>query len=101
MRVAYLTTGAVDIISAPPPKDFVRLKTLPGLKGEAKPMFGGWFVMGTNTKKAPFDDVNARKAVSQAIDRKVIAEKVFYGLLDPSAIPAPQRGGGTARKPTI
>ena len=92
VRVAYLTTGAVDIISAPPPKDFVRLKTLPGLKGEAKPMFGGWFVMGTNTKKAPFDDVNARKAVSQAIDRKVIAEKVFYGLLDPSAIPAPPKG---------
>lgn len=92
VRVAYLTTGQVDIISAPPPKDFVRLKNVPGLKGDDKPMYGGWFVMGTNTKKAPFDDVHTRKAVSQAIDRKVIAEKVFYGLLDPSAIPAPPKG---------
>jgi len=92
VRVAYLTTGEVDIISAPPPKDFVRLKNVAGLHGDDKPMLGGWFVMGTNTKKAPFDDVHARKAVSHAIDRTVIAQKVFYGLLDPSAIPAPPRG---------
>jgi len=92
VRVAYLTTGQVDIVSAPPPKDFSRLKSLPGIRGDEKPMLGGWFVMGTNNKKPPFDDLHARKAVSHAIDRVAIAQKVFYGLLDPSAIPAPPRG---------
>ncbi len=92
VRVAYLITGQVDIVSAPPPKDFVRLKSMSGLQGADKPMLGGWFVMGTNTKKPPFDDVYARKAVSHAIDRVAIAQKVFYGLLDPSAIPAPPKG---------
>ena len=92
VRVAYLTTGQVDIISSPPPKDFLRLKNLPGLRGGDKLMLGGWFVMSTNTKKAPFTDLHARKAVSHAIDRSVIAQKVFYGLLDPSAIPAPSKG---------
>jgi peptide/nickel transport system substrate-binding protein len=92
VRVAYLTTGQVDIISAPPPKDFGRLKALRGIRGDSKPMLGGFFLMGTNNKKPPFDDINARKAVSHAIDRAAIAQKVFYGLLDPSAIPAPPRG---------
>lgn len=90
VRVAYLMTGQADIISAPPPKDFVRLKTLPGLKGETKATMGGWFFLVTNTKKAPFDDVNIRKAVSHAIDRSAVA-RVFYGLVDPSAIPAPPK----------
>src|SRR5207247_7041820 len=67
VRVAYLTTGQVDIISAPPPKDFNRLKSLPGIRGDSKPMLGGFFLMGLNNKKPPFDDLNARKAVSHAI----------------------------------
>ena len=92
VRVAYLVTGQVDVVSAPPPKDFVRLRALPGLKGESKPTMGGWLFLMTNTKKAPFDDVNARKAVSHAIDRAAIAKNVYYDLVDPVAIPAPPRG---------
>jgi peptide/nickel transport system substrate-binding protein len=92
VRVAYLMTGNVDIVSAPPPKDFVRLKTMPGLKGESKPTMGGWFFLMTNTKKPPFDDVNVRKAISHAIDRTALAKSVYYGLVDPVAIPAPPRG---------
>ena len=92
VRVAYLTTGNVDVISAPPPKDFVRLKTMAGIKGESKPTMGGWFFLMTNTKKPPFDDVNVRKAISHAIDRQTIAKRVYYDLVDPVAIPAPPRG---------
>ena len=29
--VAYLLTGQVDLISAPPPREFNRLKTMPGI----------------------------------------------------------------------
>jgi peptide/nickel transport system substrate-binding protein len=88
-RVAYLTTGEAQIISAPPPREFERLKTVPGISTGSKIAIGGMWFMQTNTKKAPFDDVNFRKAVSCAIDRKKIAQDVFYGLLDPSAVPAP------------
>jgi peptide/nickel transport system substrate-binding protein len=91
-RVAYLLTGDVDIISAPPPREFNRLKTLPGITGAARPTLGGALLMYTNNLKPPFDDVNFRKAVACSIDRKTIGEKVYYGLLDPSSVPAPPSG---------
>ena len=92
VRVAYLMTGQVDVISAPPPREFNRLKTFAGIAGESQPTLGGWFAMITNTQKPPFDDVNFRRAVSSAIDRQAIADKVYYGLLEPSGVPAPPRG---------
>ncbi len=91
-RVAYLLTGQVDVISAPPPREFNRLKTMPGVAGASRPTLGGALLMYTNTLKPPLDDVNFRKAIACAIDRKTIGEKVYYGLLDPSAVPAPPRG---------
>jgi len=92
VRIASLVTGRVDIISAPPPKDFAQLKNKPGLKGDSTPSLGTWLVLLANTKKAPFDDVNARRAIAQALDREAIAKHVFYGLVDPVSIPAPSRG---------
>ena len=88
-RLAYLMTGQAQIISAPPPRDFVRLKTTPGIQTGSKVALGGMWFMQTNNRRAPFDDVNFRKAVSCAIDRKAIAQDVLYGLLDPTATPAP------------
>jgi peptide/nickel transport system substrate-binding protein len=88
-RLAYLMTGQSQIISAPPPRDFERLKTAPGIRTGSTVALGGMWFMQTNTRRAPFDDVNFRKAVSCAIDRKAIARDVLYGLLDPTATPAP------------
>lgn len=88
-RVAYLTTNQAQIISAPPPREFERLKTAPGISTGNKVAVGGMWFMQTNTKRAPFDDVNFRKAVSCSIDRQKIAKEVFYGLMDPSSVPAP------------
>src|SRR5438309_891545 len=73
-RVAYLMTNQAQIISAPPPREFERLKTAPGIMTGNKVAVGGMWFMQTNTKRAPFDDVNFRKAVSCAIDRKKIAK---------------------------
>ena len=88
-RIAYLMSGQVDIISAPPPRDFQRLQKQRGLKAASVPTGGGWFSLMTNTSRAPFDDVHFRRAVACAIDRKTISEKVYLGLLDPCAVPAP------------
>jgi peptide/nickel transport system substrate-binding protein len=91
-RIAALLTGQVDILSAPPPKDFAQLKAIPGIVGGDKATLGGWLFAATNTLKPPFDDVNLRKAVAHAIDRNSIAQNVYYGLVDPCSIPAPPRG---------
>lgn len=91
-RIAAVMTGEVDIISAPPPKDFARLKSTPGLAGGDKPSLGGWLFLATNTLKPPFDDVNFRRALAHAIDRDSIAKDVYYGLVDPASIPAPPHG---------
>lgn len=88
-RVAYLLGGQADIIGAPPARDFQRLKTRKGIQGETRATLGGWSVILLNTAKPPFDDVNFRRAVAHAIDRKTITEKIYYGLVEKSAIPAP------------
>lgn len=91
-RVAYLLTGQSDIISAPPPREFDRLKSMAGVTGATRPTLGGAFILYSNTLKPPLDDLNFRKAISCAIDRKTIAEKVYFGLMDPTSVPAPPRG---------
>jgi peptide/nickel transport system substrate-binding protein len=88
-RVAYLLSGQADIIGEPPPREFSRLKTRKGIQGGSVPTLGGWTVMLQNPTKPPFDDVNFRRAVAHAVDRKTIAEKIYYGLVEPSSIPAP------------
>jgi peptide/nickel transport system substrate-binding protein len=88
VRAAYLATGQAQIISAPPPHQMAELARTPGVKVGRKTALGGLWFMQTNTAKKPFDDVNFRKAVSCAIDRKKLSEEVFYGLISPSAVPA-------------
>jgi peptide/nickel transport system substrate-binding protein len=88
-RVAYLRTNQAQIISAPPPRDFQQLSKEPGIQTAHTVAIGGMWFMQLNNRRAPFDDVNFRKAISCSIDRKGIAKDVFYGLMDPTATPAP------------
>src|SRR6476661_3046385 len=88
-RLAYLKTGDIDIMSAPRPADFASLKNQPGIEAASRLALGGWFFLMTNTKKPPFDDVNVRRAIACAIDRDMLASKVYYGLVTPTTIPAP------------
>ncbi|WP_428533821.1 ABC transporter substrate-binding protein [Rhodopila sp.] len=88
-RVAFLLAGQADIIGAPPAREFSRLKTRRGIQGGEVPTLGGWTVMFQNPGKPPFDDIEFRRCIQHAVDRKTIAEKIYYGLLEPSGIPAP------------
>ena len=40
--------------------------------------------IGFNVNMPPFDDVNFRKALSYAVDKEIIAEKIYSGLTKPS-----------------
>jgi peptide/nickel transport system substrate-binding protein len=88
-RVAYLLGGQADIIGAPPPRDFARLKSRPHVAGDTRATLGGWSVLLLNNTRPPFDDVEFRRAVAHAVDRKTICDKIYYGLVEKSAIPAP------------
>ncbi len=88
-RMAYLLTGQVDIISAPSPKDFSKLKSEGKVKVDATLALGGWFFLMTNNKSAPFDDINVRRAIACGIDRKAIAKQVYYNMVEPASVPAP------------
>src|SRR5882672_5996166 len=88
-RVAYLLGGQADIIGAPPARDFARLKTRPHIAGETRATLGGWSVILLNNANPPFDDINFRRALAHAIDRKTITEKIYYGLVEAAAVPAP------------
>ncbi len=73
----YLTayeSGSIDVISAPPTEEIPRLIA-------EDPTFyilpqDGTYYYCFNTEKAPFDNLNVRKALSLAIDRKAICETV-------------------------
>ncbi|QXM06508.1 peptide ABC transporter substrate-binding protein [Crassaminicella indica] len=69
--------GEIDIIDDLPTQEIPRLKA-------ENPTFMIWPEVGTyyyifNVTKAPTDDVRVRKALSLAIDRKAIVEKVTKG----------------------
>jgi peptide/nickel transport system substrate-binding protein len=88
-RVAYLLSGQADIISVPPPRDFARLKQRRGIQGDARPTLGGWSFIALNNAKPPFDDVNFRRFMAHAIDRKTINERVYHGMVETASVPAP------------
>jgi len=90
-RVAYLLTKQVDIIGAPPPRDFARLSKQRGINGGLLPTLGGWSVLLMNNARPPFDDINFRKAVAYAVDRKTLADKAYFGMVDPCTVPAPRQ----------
>lgn len=95
-RVAALLAGDVDAISKPPTQDLPRLKGDPnitvasGLSNrviylhfdhEQEPTPG---IKGTNGKN-PFKDIRVRQAVSKAIDRNAIVDKIMGGVAVPAA----------------
>ncbi len=78
-------TGKIDVTS-------VSLDYIDKVTDEAGPFYRelrvipelGFFYMGFNCAKPPFDDVNIRRAFSQAIDKDKLASLVFRGMVQPA-----------------
>ena len=90
-RIASLLSGTADVVGAPPARDFLRLVAQGGaVSGASKPALGAAMLMMHNCAVAPFDDVEFRRAVAKAFDRAAIAERLYGGLLEPTAVLVPR-----------
>ncbi len=78
-RVAALKTGEVDVIQKVASYMIPTLATDPNVQvkscASTRPM---WLELNVN--KPPFDDVNVRRALNYAIDKKLLVDKLTGGL---------------------
>ena len=107
-RVAALLAGDVDLIEDPPTSDLARLRKEPKLAlSEAVSSRVIYIAMDQfaeptpgipNTEgKNPLKDKRVRQALSQAIDRKGIVDKIMEGVALPAGDFLPSPAFGTAK----
>lgn len=81
-QLAAFEAGALDIVDSLPYRDLIRLQMDPKYSvTDGSAGFG--FLLSLNTTFPPLDNQKVRQALNYAIDRKRIAETVFFGLADP------------------
>lgn len=111
-RVAALLSGDVDLIEDPPTDDLTKLKSDPKLTVaqavSSRLVFIHFDTFGPTTPsvtgtdgKNPFKDKRVREALSIAIDRAAIVDKVMAGVGLPAAdfLPYPMFGTSKDTKP--
>jgi peptide/nickel transport system substrate-binding protein len=76
--VAALKTGEVDLVNYAAPQFVGDLRKDPKLTGLSA-VGGNWVCMHMNLAKEPFSDKALRKAVTFAVDRKDMLDKVEFG----------------------
>jgi peptide/nickel transport system substrate-binding protein len=78
-RILAARSGAADIAQQIPYSQVSTLQSTPGVKMLIGPEWGASFVV-FNRAKAPFNDVNVRKALLYATPREEIIKSVYKGL---------------------
>jgi peptide/nickel transport system substrate-binding protein len=76
-RVNAMTTGGGDFATEASWASIAKIESA-GLQAETLETGGGQFI-GMNVRKAPFDDVRARRALALAVDREGIDAAVYNG----------------------
>lgn len=84
--VAAMLGGQVDGMSTCPFQFLPRLKANPNIQvfGDIE---GNYSFVGMNCRKAPFDDINLRRAVAYCIDRDSLIKQAYFGLGIPAYTP--------------
>lgn len=80
-REAALRSGEADLIMNPPVTDLEALENDPKIEVLKAPSDRGIFV-AFNNSKPPFNDVNVRRALNYAVDKKSIAKNVLFDTVD-------------------
>jgi peptide/nickel transport system substrate-binding protein len=75
-RTVMLNNKLVDVIDSPDPSQYSFIQNEANLELDYRPSLNIYYI-GFNNSVPPFDNVNVRKAFSQAIDRKYIIDNYF------------------------
>ena len=81
--VSALEAGDVDLIDPAPATLFEQLASNPDVVVVEGPSTS-WRGVVMNYARPPWDDINARMAVSKALDRQAFVDTAFFGLAIPS-----------------
>lgn len=84
-RVAALLAGEVDIIEAVPVDQVALIERDPGAVLERVEHGGLIVYLGLRTETPPLDRAEVRRAISLAIDRRTIVERILRGYATPAA----------------
>jgi len=80
--VTQLRDGEIDCMESVPPAEVVRIKKdNPGLRVFDFPT-RAYIYLGWNGARKPFDNPRVRRALTMAIDRKLIIDNLYYGYAD-------------------
>ena len=100
-RLGRLITKECDVMSQPLPSQIKIIKNSPSLKLESQPGLNVAY-WAFNTRRAPFDDVRVRRALSYAISRETIIKVVYENAAHIANGPLPPRMlGAIITQPTI
>jgi peptide/nickel transport system substrate-binding protein len=83
-RVAALETGEIDISDATPILDMRRFADMRGYTTMIGNAAGVPFGLELNGSRGIFADIVVRRALAMAVDRKMLSENLFFGLVDPA-----------------
>src|SRR5579871_872638 len=86
VRLLSLEQGKVQILGDVPPQDVARLRHMASVRVLTQP---GLAVDGISlpVQTPPFNDVRVRRALNYAVDKRVLAKDLFFGLAKPMNSP--------------
>jgi peptide/nickel transport system substrate-binding protein len=86
-RYGALTSGQVDGIADVPPVDLKSLQSTSGFTIQTFPSPGNNYNVYLNVSKAPFTDVNVRKAFVESINVPGLVNSIYFGHYQPATNP--------------
>jgi len=93
VRVQKLKAGECDLVRSPPLNEIANLRATGGLTVLEQPglnlSFFAW-----NMTRPPFDKAEVRRALNMAVNRRAIADIIFYGAAEMAKNPLPPAGWG-------
>jgi len=86
-RLALLTTGEAQMITAVPIQNVAAIKSNPSLQFFSAPRTGGPKFIDFNTAKAPFDVLEVRQALNYGLNRDELVKTLFQGVFPAAGAP--------------
>ena len=96
--VERLLAGELDFVDGLTPRDAERIRGAPGLRLIATPS-RQFDAIGWNSRRAPFDDPEVRRALTLGIDREALVDTLWREAAEVAAGPVPP--GVWARDPEL